>query len=126
MTVTPASPIRERLLRLARVAREEFDDILSDPPKLVGTRLRLSLKDGSFIDARYPTDDEYSFHWEAKDRVYRVNTAPHHPGPTHPRHIHLGSEENILPDDITSLNVPPEENLRRVLDWVRRQLRQKG
>ena len=124
MTSTPISPIRERLLRLARIARDEFSDMLSEPPRLIGTRLRLSLKDGSFVDVRYPTDDEYSFHWEAKGGVYRVNTAPHHSGPTFPRHVHLGNEERIVPDDITSLDAVPEENLRRVLEWVRKQLRE--
>jgi len=122
LTAAPVSLIRERLLRLARVAREEFSNMLSEQPRLIGTRLRLSLTDGSFVDVRYPTDDEYSFHWEVGGQVYRINTAPHHPGPTFPRHVHLGSEERIVPDEITSLGVTPEENLRRVLDWVRKQL----
>lgn len=112
-------------MRLARVALDEFADIFSQPPRLMGTRLRLSLRDGSFLDVRYPTDDEYSFHWEIAGQVYRINTAPHHQGPTFPRHVHLGSEERIVPDEITSLGVTPEGNLRRVLDWVRKHLEKK-
>jgi len=52
----------------------------------------------------------------------RINTAPHHPGPTYPRHERLGSEEDVCPYGLTSLEVAPEENLRRVLGWVRKEL----
>jgi hypothetical protein len=124
LTSPSLSLIRDRLLRLAQVARDEFADILSEPPKLMGARLRLSLRDGSFLDVRYPTDEEYSFHWQVKEKVYRINTAPYHPGPTFPRHLHFG-DERIVPDQVTSLTAAPEENMRRVLDWVRKQLREK-
>jgi hypothetical protein len=88
----------------------------------MGIRLRLSLVDGSYLDVRYPTDDEYSFHWQVGDKIYRINNAPHHPGPTYPRHVHMGSEEKIIADEITLPNAGPEENLRRVLAWVRKRL----
>ena len=89
MTYQHASPVRDRLSRLARIANDEFADVLSDPPRVIGVRLRLYLVDGSFLDVRYPTDDEYSFHWQVEDKVYRNNNAPHHPGPTFPRHVHM-------------------------------------
>jgi hypothetical protein len=38
---------------------------------VIGVRLRLYLVDGSFLDVRYPTDHEYSFHWQVEDKVYR-------------------------------------------------------
>jgi hypothetical protein len=35
--------------------------------------------------------------------------------------VHLGSEERVVPDEVTSLDASPEENVRRVLSWVRKQ-----
>ncbi len=115
---------RVQLRDLLRVAREEFTDIVAEANILDETRLRIVLKDGSPMDILYPRRDKYSFHWRREGGIVRINTAPHHPGPTYPRHIHLGSEERVLPDDITSLDAVPEENLRRVLEWVRKQLRE--
>jgi hypothetical protein len=40
-----------------------------------------------------------------KDMV-RINAAPRHSGPTFPRHIHLGKEENIVTDNVTFLETP--------------------
>jgi len=122
LTHQHASPVRDRLSRLARVASDEFADILSEPPRVIGVRLRLYLVDGSFLDVRYPTDDEYSFHWQVEDKLYRINNAPHHPGPTFPRHVHMGTEENIVPDEITSPSAGPEENLKLVMNWIRKQI----
>ncbi len=113
---------RVQLQDLLRIAREEFSDIVTAADILGETRIRLTLREGSSMDVLYPRRDKYSFHWARKNGIVRINTAPHHPGPTYPRHVHLGVEENVLPDDITSLEVEPEENLRRVLGWVRKQL----
>lgn len=114
---------RVELRDLLKVAREEFGDIVGEASVLGEVRLRLVLKDGSTIDILYPRRDKYSFHWTRKNGIVRINTAPHHPGPTYPRHVHSGSEENVVPNNVTSLEVAPEENLRRVLAWARTQLR---
>ena len=115
--------LRERLLSLAAVASSEFKDILRQEPSIFRDRVRLHFIDGSFMDVRYPVDYDYSFHWQRGRELYRINTAPDHPEiETFPRHLHAGSEENIMPDTITSLNNPPEENLRAVLKWVREKI----
>jgi len=76
LTHQHASPVRDRLSRLARIGSDEFADILSDPPRVIGVRLRLYLVDGSFLDVRYPTDDEYSFHWQLKTKYTGSTTHP--------------------------------------------------
>lgn len=88
---------RVELRDLLKVAREEFGDIVGEASVLGEVRLRLVLKDGSTIDILYPRRDKYSFHWTRKNGIVRINTAPHHPGPTYPRHVHSGSEENVVP-----------------------------
>ncbi len=110
-----------QLRSLLKVVIEEFGDLVAEAKLIEETRLRIVLKDNSTMDILYPRTDKYSFHWRRKDEIVRINTAPHHPGPTFPRHVHLGSEERVVPDDITSLDATPEENLRRVLRWIMKQ-----
>lgn len=115
--------LRERLQKLATVAATEFKDILKEDPLILRDRIRLLFIDESFMDIRYPVTHDYSFHWRRAREVYRINTAPDHPEiETFPRHIHAGREENVEPDTITSLDDSPEQNLRRVLKWVREKL----
>jgi len=118
--------LRERYRKLARIASSEFRDILKQEPLILRDRIRLLFIDESFMDIHYPVDHDYSFHWQRKRELYRINTAPDHPEiETFPRHIHAGEEENITSDTITSLNNPPEENLRQVLKWVKEKLKNK-
>ena len=118
--------LRQRYRKLARIAFSEFRHILKREPLILRDRIRLLFIDESFMDIRYPLDHDYSFHWQRKRELYRINTAPNHPEiETFPRHIHAKEEENITPDTITSLNNPPEENLRQVLKWVKQKLKSK-
>ena len=116
--------LRERYRKLARIAFSEFRGILKREPLILRDRIRLLFIDESFMDIRYPLDQDYSFHWQRRRELYRINTAPDHPEiGTFSRHIHAKEEENITPDTITSLNNPPEENLRQVLKWVKQKLK---
>lgn len=66
---------------------------------------------------------EYSFHWQRKE-IIRINTFPAHKEiKTFPRHIHIG--EKIKEDTITDIKLPPEENLRRFLKFVRKELKKR-
>ena len=115
--------LRERLQELATVAATEFKDILKKDPLILRDRIRLIFIDESVMDIHYPVNHDYSFHWRRANEVYRINTAPDHPEiKTFPRHIHAGREEDVKPDTITSLDNPPEENLRQVLKWIREKL----
>ncbi len=40
-----------------------------------------------------------------------------------PRHIHFGSEDNVIEDHVLEENVSPEGNFRRFMEWVRGLLR---
>ena len=107
-----------RLLVFVKIAQEEFSDIVKDV-EIHDDRIRLTLLDASILDVRYPKEDKYSFHWQKISKIYRIDTAPHHMDiKTFPRHIHSGSEENIIADNITDFDNLPEDNFRNVMKWV--------
>lgn len=107
-----------RYLTFLRIVNDEFSDIVVNV-ELHPDRVRLSLVDDSWIDVRYPVEDKFSFHWQRGRKIYRIDTAPHHRNiKTYPRHIHLGSENNIVEDNVTEEG-SPEENFRRFMLWVR-------
>jgi len=111
--------------KLAEIAKEEFGDIVVEAKLLHGVRLRLRLSDGSILDVLYPKLDKYSFNWRQKGRTFRINTAPHHPEvASFPRHLHYETEERIVEDTVTAFSASPEENFRRVLERMRKKMRQ--
>lgn len=106
-----------RFLSFLKIASDDLSDIVVNA-ELHADRVRLFLIDGSRVDVRYPIEDKFSFHWQRDDMIYRIATAPHHKGiRTFPRHIHFGSEDNILDDSILGENVSPEENFKRFMEW---------
>jgi len=110
-------------LSFLKIASDEFSEIIVDA-ELHADRVRLILIDGSWIDVRYPVKDKFSFHWQRDDKIYRIDTAPHHKGiRTFPRHIHFGSEDNVIEDSVLEENASPEENFKRFMEWVRGFLR---
>lgn len=112
-----------RLIIIARSAEEYFSDILSEAPMIYSDKVRLVFIDGSYMDIRYPVDSKYSFHWERESEIIRIDTAPHHRQlSSYPRHMHLGKEENVVEDSITSVNNTIEDNVSGVLSFVRRKL----
>jgi len=117
--------MREILERIRQVTEKEFPDILKTKPSLVGMKLRIYLIDSSLLDIYYhPKGKKYSFHWQKKTESIRINTAPHHRDiVSYPRHVHTG--ETIEADKITDTNLTPEENLRKVLSYVKRHLGKK-
>lgn len=115
------------LSKFVRIAEKEFSKIVSsteflfDAPHLIEpSRLRLYLIDDSFLDIRYDEESgDYSFHWQKANEITRFNNAPHHIAiKTFPRHIHLGSENNVVEDNITSPKFTPEDNFRKILKWI--------
>lgn len=108
-----------RLLSFAKIAQKEFSGIVKSI-EIFDDRIKLIFIDESYMEVRYPQEDKYSFHWQRGSEVYRIDTAPHHRQvTTFPRHIHSGSEDNVIEDNVTSLSNTPEENFRRVLNWVK-------
>ncbi|MDJ1421095.1 MAG: DUF6516 family protein [Candidatus Methanoperedens sp.] len=72
---------------------------------------------------RYPVEAKYSFHWQLKDRILRIDTAPHHRNlSTYPRHMHIGKEEHVAEDTVTKIDSTIEENMKCVPQFVRGKL----
>ncbi|WP_052400192.1 toxin-antitoxin system TumE family protein [Geoglobus acetivorans] len=111
-----------RYLTFLKIVNEEFSDMVVNI-ELHPDRIRLILTDKSWVDIRYPVEDKFSFHWQRSEKIYRIDTAPHHRNiKTYPRHIHLGSENNIVEDNVTEGGKSPEDNFRRFMLWVRNTL----
>ena len=112
-----------RIKKFADIAKKEFNWILKTKPIITETKLRLILKDDSFIEIRYPLETEYSFHWQSNHKILRVNTAPDHKEiKTFPRHIHENFD--IKEDTITDFKFSPEENFRRFMERIVKELSQ--
>jgi hypothetical protein len=113
---------------LIRLALAEFGEIITRTVFIGGTpaspnKLRLLIKDGSFLDIWLSGEGDYSYHWEQRPqsgRLYRWDNAPHHPQiRTFPLHMHDGDESTIIESD---LNSAPENALRQILGFVREHL----
>ncbi|MFQ6119880.1 MAG: DUF6516 family protein [Methanosarcinales archaeon] len=110
-----------RLIVIARTAQTYFSEILSAEPQIFDDKVRLLFIDDSFMDIRYPMNSKYSFHWRSASNMFRVDTAPHHKNvSTYPRHIHIG--DLVIADTLTSFDNTIEDNVKNVLNYVRRNL----
>jgi len=121
------------LPRLARIARDEFSDVVVSS-KLLGrrastpTKLRLELRDGTFVDVwMNPLHSRYSLHWEQRAKrglIYRHDNAPDHPYiATFPKHFHDGDEHQVEESHVSD---DPEDAVREFLEFVRAKLDEFG
>jgi len=108
--------------KLSEIAEIEFSDIIEDViPGL--NRLRILLREGSFIDIWYSitNPDRYACHWERKSidgTIYRHNNAPHKDWEkvsTYPKHFHNGTEDRVEASEIPD---NPVDGLRYFLRFV--------
>lgn len=115
--------------RLVSLALREFPDVVSQTSFIGGTaaspnKLRITLKDGSFVEVWLSADGDYAYHWEQRrqrGRLFRWDNAPHHPHVgTFPDHFHDGDEATIRESHLASDSVTA---LRFVLVFVRNELR---
>ena len=113
---------------LAALALSEFSDIVANSQMLGGTpadpnKMRLILKDESFLDIWLSEYNDYAYHWEHRRQsgmIYRWDNAPHHPTlSTHPRHFHNGDETEVTGSELSS---EPQAALREVLKFIRQHL----
>jgi hypothetical protein len=111
--------------QLARLAQAEFGDIVTEVQLLGGTssspnKLRLQIKDGSFLDVWLSLDGDYAYHWECRrqrGQTFRWDNAPHHPRlPTFPDHFHEGDDHTVIE---SSLSRDPETALGEICAYIR-------
>ncbi len=112
--------------KLARIAQTEFGDIVTRVQLFrrraaIPTKLRLFIRDGTFVDVWISLDRRrYAYHWEqraVRGLIHRHDNAPDHPEiPTFPKHFHDGREEIVQPSTISD---DPPQALREFLTFVR-------
>jgi hypothetical protein len=110
--------------RLERIARREFSELIKSA-ELPGKRsmgsfkLRLWLRDESFIDIWLSPSRKYAYHWERRrqtGQIFRFDNAPDHPQlPTHPHHFHDGDDKTVRPSHFPKR---PADQLRFVLRFA--------
>ena len=113
---------------LEEIARNDFSDIVKDTALIGGrsaqpNKLRIRLKDGSFLDVWLSDEDDYSFHWEqraVRGLVHRWDNAPDHPEiETFPHHFHDGKESNVKS---SRLNTESIDAFKEVLSFIRNKI----
>lgn len=110
--------------QLTKIALGDFTDIV-DGTKVVEGKLRILLKDESFIDIWISVKKEgvYAYHWERRNvdgRIFRYNNLPDREAKrlqTYPKHFHDGTEKNVMESNLSD---NPEEALRIILEFARR------
>lgn len=114
--------------KLGELVFHEFSDIVIDQEIVLlfpdkPNKLRLFLKDKSFVDIWLSGKGRYSYHWNLVSQVYRQDNAFHGKWrhiKTFPKHFHNGREDNVIESHISD---NPEEGLRDFLKFVREKLK---
>lgn len=112
---------------LRAIAESEFADIVDNVDSDLN-RVRIFLRDNSFLDVWYSleTEGRYSYHWERRHvdgTLYRHNNAPHSRWShitTFPKHFHEGTEDSVTE---SSLSDDPLEALREMLSYARQTIK---
>ena len=111
------------LQELARIAEIEFSDIV-DTTEFIGTKLRIMLTKGDFIDVWLSRKllDRFGFHLEEESTglSYRYDNFPNTKWKyvsTYPYHFHDGSQDNVT--DSSQFEKDVEKGFRSFMRWVR-------
>lgn len=115
------------LKKISEISEIEFSDIVEFVEDL-REKLRIYLKDGSFMDVWFSEkiQGRYAYHWERRsidNKIYRHDNIPHKKWDyvkTFPKHFHDGSESNVC-DSFISDN--PTEAIRAFLRFAREIIR---
>ena len=114
--------MNDTLIKLQRVAEVEFAEIVEHTFAL-GTKLRITLTDTSYIDvwASQKIVGRFGFHWERRhldESIYRYDNFPDtnwRDVATFPFHFHSGSQDNVVAAPFSS---DLETSFREFLDFV--------
>ncbi|RLB28335.1 MAG: hypothetical protein DRG87_09550 [Deltaproteobacteria bacterium] len=113
--------------RLAQIAITDFSEIV-EGTKIIEGKLRILIKDGSFIDIWLSEKKRgvYAYHWERRaidGTIYRHNNLPDKEArklKTFPKHFHEKSEEIVKESYISDI---PEEAFSSFLIFARELLK---
>lgn len=116
--------------KLKTIAESEYKNIVIST-KILGKRtigsakLRIFLKDQTYLDIWLSPSGKYSYHWEQRAQrgtIYRHDNAPDFPHiKTHPQHLHDGNEKSIQPSHI---NTNPTIAIKQVLNTIKQKLKE--
>ena len=101
-----------------------ISQIIVDGTKVIEGKLRILLKDESFVDIWISVKKKgvYAFHWERRNidgKIYRYSNLPDREAKklkTYPKHYHDGTQENIIESNLSD---NPGEALRIILEFAR-------
>ncbi len=115
-------------LQLKRIAEIEFSDIVEASEIVNNRKLRIIIRDSSYIDIFYspnPHNMHYAFHWERNfidGTFYRHDNIPDVNWKnisTFPKHFHDSDYESIKESNISD---NPSDAIREFLSFVRNKL----
>jgi len=103
--------------KLVDLLSDELASYIDGEPQFLYDGIQTKLKTGANLQIIYPAADEYVFSWEKDGATSRIDTAPLHKElSTFPNHFHHGDE--LKDDTLTSIDNSPEENLKKVLEFI--------
>ncbi len=117
----------EKFAGFARIAEIEFQDIVLSTQDL-GNKLRIYLKDKTFVDFFYTTNlknQRFAIHWERKHidgKIYRIDNTPDKKWvavSTFPVHFHKGSYKKVLRPPFNVKEAELEDLLRKFLAFAK-------
>ena len=122
--------LEELFREIVELVLREFSDLVADAQLRFASsgaieRLRILLKDESFVDVWLSTTGKYSYHWEqrhVRGLIHRHDNAPHYRWKeikTFPKHFHNGSEDNV---EESTISDDPVEAVREFLSFIRSKL----
>jgi len=108
-----------RFLEFIAILRMDYSNYYEDIVISL-EKMRIILKDKSWIEILYPLEKKFSFHFQKGSLLYRIDTAPHHKYlKSYPTHIHFKTELNVIENDVLSLDNTPENNFRAFINWIK-------
>lgn len=117
--------------KLKTIAESKYKGIVTSTiilgKKSIGSaKLRVFLKDQSYLDIWLAQSGKYSYHWEQQAQrgmIYRHDNAPDFPHiKTYPKHLHDGDEKNVKPSHIDN---NPATAICQILDIIEQNLNQR-
>lgn len=128
--MTKRLDLEELFGEIVDLVLREFSDLVLDAQlRLTSSgaieRLRILLKDESFVDMWLSTTGKYSYHWEhrhVRGMIHRHDNAPHRRWKkikTFPKHFHNGGEDNV---EESTISDNPVEAVREFLSFIRSKL----